>query len=67
MVKLIVNNLEQITILEYLLTKQNIQFFAELEGDTNDYGLIPPYMIVDSVPLDFNRSLKWIKEHENNE
>ena len=67
MVKLIVNNLEQITILEYLLIKQNIQFFAELEGDTNDYGLIPPYMIVDSVPLDFNRSLKWIKEHENNE
>ena len=65
MVKLIVNDYDQITTLEYWLTQKNIPF--ELELSEKSYGFRSPYLIVDGVPLDFNRSLKWLKgqgEHE---
>ena len=65
MVKLIVDDLEQISTLEWMLTVLKIDF--EISLIETDIGIKPPYLIVDGVPLDFNRSLKWLKgqgEHE---
>ena len=59
MVKLIVDDFDQITTLEYLLTQNNISF--ELELSEKSYGFRPPHLIVDGVPLDFNRSMKWLR------
>ena len=62
MVKLIVDDFDQITMLEQLLTQKDIPYEIEL-GDKSrrEYGLRPPHLIVDGVPLDFNRSIKWLK------
>lgn len=59
MVKLIVDDLEQISTLEWMLTVQGIQH--EICLSECDNGIRPPYLVVDGVPLDFNRSLKWLK------
>ena len=59
MVKLIVDDLEQISTLEWMLTVQGIPH--ELSLNKCDNGIRPPYLVVDGVPLDFNRSLKWLK------
>ena len=66
MVKLIVDDYEQITTLEHFLTQNNIAYDIEL-AEFRNYGFRPPHLIVDGVPLDFNRSLKWIKERGKNE
>ena len=59
MVKLIVDDLEQITTLEWMLMAQDIPHEISLNESNN--GIRPPYLVVDGVPLDFNRSLKWLK------
>lgn len=59
MVKLIVDDFEQITMLEWMLVTNNIHHEISLNESNN--GIKPPYLIVDGVPLDFNRSLKWLK------
>lgn len=51
--------------LELKLIAANIDY--NLVENTVDYGLSPPYLVVDGVPLDKKRALVWIKEHENNE
>lgn len=65
MVKLLVSDFEQITTLEWLLEKNGIPY--ELEIDTVNNGIHPPHLVVDGVPLDFNRSIRWIKEHGKHE
>ena len=59
MVKLVVEDYDQISILESLLIQNSIAY--EIECDEKSYGLRPPHLIVDGVPLDFNRSVKWLK------
>ena len=61
MVKLIVDDYEQITTLEWMLMANDIPH--EISLKESDYGIKPPYLIVDGVPLDFNRSIRWIREH----
>lgn len=61
MVKLIVNDFEQMNLLEWLLMLHGIEYKCYVS--LVDIGLYPPYLVVDGVPLDFERSIKWIGEH----
>jgi hypothetical protein len=65
MVKLCSDEFEQVTMLELLLHQYEIPF--EFELTEVSYGLTPPFLIVDGVPLDFDRALKWIKGRYENE
>ena len=65
MVKLIVEDFEQICILEQCLIAQDIPY--EIELADNFRILKSPYFIVDGVPLDFDRSIKWLKEQGKRE
>jgi hypothetical protein len=58
-VTLIVNNLEQLTMLEYMLVNANIDYTVEVSD--GKYGITPPYLIVHGVPIDERRSFEWIK------
>lgn len=58
MVVLVVNNYEQVSELEYALMKANIPYEIDL-GKTS-YGIRQPFLLVDGVPLDMGRALKWI-------
>ena len=65
MVKLCVDDFEQVTMLETMLEQHKISY--EMELTEGSYGIKPPHLVVDGVPLDFSRSIKWIKgqcEHE---
>lgn len=62
MVKLFVKDLEQVTILEYLLETYNIEHSVEL--DDGKWGIQPPYLTVYGAPLDEKRSIRWIRRHE---
>ena len=42
------------------LHKANIEY--QLTMDLGEYGITPPYLIVDGVPLDETRAYKWVKE-----
>lgn len=59
MVKLIVDDYEQITVLEQCLVEKKIQYELELADAFR--SLKTPYLIVDGVPLDFDRSIKWLR------
>ena len=65
MVTLFVSDLEQITMLEFLMMKCNIEYTREL--DDGRYGITPPYIKVYEVPLDEQRAFNWIKENCANE
>lgn len=65
MVTLFVSDLNQITMLEFLMMKCNIKYTREL--DDGRYGLNPPYIKVYEVPLDEQRAFNWIKEKCANE
>lgn len=58
MVELYVIDFEE-TALERELQRADISY--QLCLDLGHYGFKPPYLVVDGVPLDFNRALKWIK------
>ena len=62
MVKLVVDDFDQITILEDMLEKADIAY--ELELANKRYGLRPPFLIVKGVPLDMAGAITWIKEHD---
>lgn len=62
MVVLVLNDIDQISFLELEMDKSGIKYQKVLKQTP---PLTPPFLIVDGVPLDFNRSLKWIKEHDN--
>ena len=61
MVKLMVSDFDQISILENMLEENNISY--ELELNDRSYGIRPPFLVVKGVPLDMGRAIKWIKEH----
>ena len=63
MVTLFVNDLDQMTTLEYALICANIKYKLELSD--NAYGIGLPYIKVYDVPLDEARAFKWIKENVN--
>lgn len=65
MIKLVVNDYEQMTILEQALMSENMAY--ELELAEQSIGITPPYLIVDGVPLDCYRAMNWIKERNANE
>lgn len=62
-VKLVLEDLTQVNFLERALVDANIPYKIELREP--NYGLPKPYLLVDGVPLDMFRSLKWIKEQNN--
>ena len=65
MVVLVILDYEYESELERELNKANIEY--QLVLDVDHYGIKPPHLIVDGVPLDYNRSLKWIRGHGKNE
>ena len=65
MVTLFVDDLEQVTLLEYILMRSNIKYTKQL--DDGRYGMLTPYMKVYEVPLDEERAFNWIKEKMTNE
>lgn len=65
MIKLVVNDYEQMTILEQALMSENVAYELELAGQS--IGITPPYLIVDGVPLDSYRAMNWVKERNANE
>lgn len=65
MVTLFVNDLDQMTILEFFMMLHNVPYKKVV--DDGRYGLKPPYIKVYEVPLDEKRAYKWIKEYAANE
>lgn len=65
MVKLVLENLDQVTILEDMLNEANIVYEVAVQSKK---GWKPPYLEVNGVPLDLNRAKKWIgdKNGKNN-
>ena len=61
MVKLMVDDLFQVSMLEYDLLLSNISF--QKEENNGSHGLNAPYLVVDGVPLDLERATKYIEEH----
>ena len=59
MVKLFVDDLDQLTILEYLLFINGIDHKIEL--NTGRFGIQSPYLLVYGVPLDEKRAMRWIR------
>ena len=62
MVVLVTNDVNQMNILEWELITNRIDYRL---NHRNLFGLEPPYLIVNGVPIDFERSMIWIKEHSN--
>lgn len=60
MVKLVVDDYRQVTILENALTEANIDY--EITTRDRNYGLSPPYLVVDGVPLELGRAMRWIRD-----
>ena len=64
MVELVVDASNQTTWLEWELAMAGIDCVLT---HNDNYGFEPPHLIVNGVPLDYERSLKWIKERVSNE
>jgi hypothetical protein len=60
MVRLLVDDLTQMTTLEQALINADITY--EVSLDDGRYGIKPPYIIVNGAPLDELRALKWMNE-----
>ena len=58
MVTLFVSDLDQLTILEYLLTIHGIAHDIKLNDGR--FGLQSPYLLVYGVPLDEKRAIRWV-------
>lgn len=65
MVELVTNELSKRSNLERELIAANIQYQIVL--DIGNYGVKPPFIVVDGVPLDEKRALVWIKESKHDE
>ena len=51
----------QINMLEWLLIINHIEYEVETPKQST-YNIGTPYLIVDGVPLDLDRAIKWIEE-----
>ena len=58
MVTLFVSDLDQLTILEYLLFINGIDHDIKLHDGR--FGMTAPYLMVYGVPLDEKRAIRWI-------
>lgn len=58
MVTLFVDDLDQLTILEYLLFIRGIDHDIKLND--GKYGMQAPYLLVYGVPLDERRAIRWV-------
>lgn len=65
MVELVVSTFKYISKLEQQLIDANIEY--QLRFDLGHYGIRPPYIIVDGVPLDGKRARRWIKEYKRDD
>jgi len=65
MIKLVISNCDGNSELEKALAESDLQF--QVVFDVENYGLTPPHLIVDGIPLDEKRSLKWVKSHSTKE
>lgn len=63
MVKLVVWNFNDVSDLERELSKTDIEY--QLCLDLEYHGIKVPYLIVDGVPLDNERAMKWIRSKAN--
>ena len=59
MVTLIVSEFGTVSSLQKALEKAQIPY--QISMDVYSYGITPPYLIVNGVPLDEARAFKWIK------
>lgn len=62
-VTLIVDDVDQLNFLEQELVRSNIKHNVEVRA--TNFGLPKPYLMVDGVPLDLFRALKWIEVQSN--
>lgn len=62
MITLVVDDLKQLTILEYLLLSHGMDYTIRL--DDGRYGIQAPYLLVYGAPLDESRAIKWIRYRE---
>jgi hypothetical protein len=60
MVRLVLDDVDQVSLLETELIKHKVQYERI---SAQRMPLKPPYLLVYGVPLDFDRSLKWINEN----
>lgn len=60
---LVVRDPIEMSFLEYLLHKEQIPYDMELSY--GKYGIEPPHLIVNGVPLDEERSFAWVIEKGN--
>ena len=66
MVKLVLDDLEQISFLEMELDKRGIEY-QKISNKNHIPPLEVPFLLVDGVPLDFNRALKWLRGQDKYE
>ena len=65
MVELVLDYFDDVSPLEQALIDANIEYQICLH--CGDYGIKPPHLVVNSVPLDKKRAMIWIKEHDIND
>lgn len=58
MVTLVSNNMGQISLLQNKLIESGLEY--EIRYSNGKHALGDEYLIVDGVPLDFNRAIKYI-------
>jgi hypothetical protein len=63
MVKLVLEDVYQISILELELIRYDIPYEVVSNQFRTFKPIPPPYLLVHGVPLDLEQSLKWIKEY----
>ena len=59
------NDTWQVTILDWMLMSNGISYATD--ANAVDIGIGFPYLLVDGVPLDEERAIKWIKGSVENE
>lgn len=62
MVRLVLEDVDQMSLLEMELIAHSIPYERVSNQFRTFKPLCPPYLLVYGVPLDLERSLKWIKE-----
>lgn len=67
MVQLVLDDVDQLSLLETELISHGISYTRVDNQFQTMKPLKPPYLLVYGVPLDFERSLKWIKEYSEHE
>lgn len=67
MVRLVLEDVDQISILEQELIAHKVPYERVSNQFRKFKPLPPPYLLIHGVPLDLERSLRWIREYVANE